>query len=144
MYIMYIVMYQYVKYKCKLWKAHWLYCVFFLGIFINYLRAVMSEVLYLHKKFTDCVSKWAGGRVGLYERTRAKIHSAPRPYNLLKFGLFFGPFEIRLNECRSIVVRPIEIRPIEIHPIKIFGHIRRTLFFGHIRKTLFFGHIFFG
>ena len=50
-----ILIYQFARCKCKLWKAHCFYCVF-LGIFIYNWRAFMSKVFYLHQTFIDCLS----------------------------------------------------------------------------------------
>ena len=47
-----ILMYWYARCNCKLWKVPWFYCIFFM----HYWRQFMSELLYLHQTFTDCLS----------------------------------------------------------------------------------------
>ena len=45
--------------KCQMWlqvMEHPLILLRFLGIFIHYWQPFMSEVLYLHQTFTDCMS----------------------------------------------------------------------------------------
>ena len=51
-----ILIYWNARCSCKLWKAIWFYCVFFLGILIHYWLVFMSKVLYLNQTFTDWVS----------------------------------------------------------------------------------------
>ena len=54
--IIHILVYQHARCDRKLWNALWFYCVF-LWIFIHFWRLfIMSEVLFLHQTFTDCMS----------------------------------------------------------------------------------------
>ena len=49
-----IWIYWHARCDCKLWNAPWFYCVFW--VFSNFHTSLLSEVLYFHHIFTDCVS----------------------------------------------------------------------------------------
>ena len=97
-----IFMYHHARCDCKLWNALWFYYVF-VYFFIHFWQTFMSEVLYLHQNFTNCVfNQYTYFNVLIYPDTTTSYRRFILPHVIACYESVYG---IKINLCKHLWLR---------------------------------------